>query len=181
MKNSTEFELKRLLTENEYTEFMGALLEVAGGTTIIQINYYYDDTEFNIFHKDETLRIRQIGAKLTLERKFNKRQEDSVRICDEDTNKIDLLPKMIIMNGFQYRNIGSMTTLRTNFSIDNVNISLDKNFYLGTVDYEIEVEYKCLNKMLPILKNILFSTKNAIGKYSRFIKLFRTIIDKYEI
>jgi len=120
---------------------------------IMQINYYYDTSDFMLFNSRATLRVRQIESMLKLQYKYNKNYSGDIRISEEYSEKISELPKTITVNGVETQNIGFMLTERINFSLENCIISLDKNHYLGVVDFEIEVESEF--DLPDILKNFV--------------------------
>ena len=68
-----------------------------------------------------------------------------------------------------------MITFRTNFELNNCIISLDKNIYLGIIDYEIEVETSNSFAEIPAWLSELFSgdNKKVIGKFHRFIDQYK--------
>lgn len=141
---------------------------------ILQINYYYDDNNFSLFHKDETLRVRQKANKLTLERKYNKRYApDGERICDENRKIIESLPLKVTIGDNVYFYLGELVTIRKNYIVDQSTVSLDISYYLGNVDYELEVESE-KETVLPMLVSGSIESKNHNdGKYTRFIKALK--------
>jgi uncharacterized protein YjbK len=173
-----EIERKYMLTEPEYNMWSSRLVEHTTDN-VIQINYYYDDDSYSLCGSDETLRIRQIGNQLTREFKFNKRDIDGVRICDEQTTGISEFPLQLSVRGKIYRLIGSMITIRKNIQIDNATVSLDQSLYFGAVDYELEIEYgNCREETNPIIKMIetQCNCPSTHGKYQRFISKLRELM-----
>ena len=77
--------------------------------------------------------------------------------------------------------IGSATTTRHSLMWnEQTEICLDYTTYLGTEDYEIEIEFTgdCPEKLLEELKTFGVEFKDkSVGKYSRFIKQLQSIID----
>ena len=175
-----EYERKLLIDFKKYNLLLIDLSEKIPREDIFQINYYYDTLDFTIFYSGETLRIRQIENNLKLQYKYNKTQINNIRISDEYSEKISELPESIIVNGVETYNIGFMTTERHNFNLENCIISLDKNYYLGVVDYEIEVETEKEDELPDILKNLNFESE-SIGKYRRFAEKLHKKGFKYEI
>jgi uncharacterized protein YjbK len=171
---STEYERKQLLSEDKYNLLFATLSKDASCNEVLQINYYFDSSDFILYAKGETLRIRQKSGKLSLERKFNKRiSSDGIRICDEKDMPMSNLPFLIKSDGIEYRYIGDLVTLRKNFEFENSLVSLDINYYLGKVDYEIEIEsYKSISVPKSIIEIVKFENRQ-IGKYSRFIEKLR--------
>ena len=180
-----EYERKCLLNKEKYSCVIDKLTELYGNERKIQINYYYDTVDCKLASNGETLRIRQIENELKLEYKHNKRKIDGVRICDEYTKNIISLPKTIKGSVLQYKSadevfycLGTLITERTNFEVEDVLISLDKNYYLGTVDYEIEIESEGFADLPHAVKVLEINFNLDLpGKYSRFIK---TLISQKE-
>ena len=72
--------------------------------------------------------------------------------------------------GYVYYNIGNLITERTDYVIDGYKVSIDKNYYIGTIDYEIEIESDNIIDTNEIYDKfgIEFGDK-VTGKYARFI------------
>jgi uncharacterized protein YjbK len=68
--NITEYESKQLLTSGEYETLLTALNELAICKEVVQINYYFDDKNFRLCEKGDTLRVRQKSGKLSLGKKI---------------------------------------------------------------------------------------------------------------
>lgn len=172
--NNVEYEHKQLITLDEYNSLMQKLDRLYACEELLQINYYYDDNNFSLFHKDETLRVRQKADKLTLERKYNKRYaSNGERICNENSKTIEFLPSKVRIDNNVYSYLGELVTIRKNYIVDENTISLDISYYLGKIDYELEVESK-IEAILPkiIFDSISFENYHD-GKYTRFIKRYK--------
>ena len=88
-----------------------------------------------------TLRVKQKQDVLKLERNFNKCYlHDGVRVCNEYSEPIDNLPMRIVLDENEYFYIGNLVTVGKNYEIDDNMISLDMNYYLGHIDYELKIE-----------------------------------------
>ena len=143
-----------------------------------QINYYYDTYNKKLFNNCITLRIRQKNAKLFLQYKYDKNFNGLVNTCIEYEKNISEFPMSISGEMLPeeekciYHYVGNMTTNRRNYEIDDVVISLDVNYYLGVVDYELEIEFKEIEKAKKIIsQNFVNDLKiNNVGKYQRFVK-----------
>lgn len=172
--NNVEYEHKQLITLDEYNNLVQELDRLYVCENILQINYYYDDNNFSLFHKDETLRVRQKANRLTLERKYNKRYAPGgERICDESSKIIESLPSKVTIDNNIYSYLGELVTIRKNYIVDESTVSLDISYYLGKVDYELEVESE-KELILPTLVSGLIEFKNHNnGKYMRFIKALK--------
>jgi uncharacterized protein YjbK len=151
------------------------------GSKILQANYYYDSPSFELFSRHATLRVRQIDADLQVEYKCKVLVSSGINHSEEMSKKIEAVPQQIDLsildidrvNG-KYQMLGCLTTLRENFDFNGCLISLDKSIYLGTVDYELEIEYE---NNFELEKNLLLlneKTRTSLpGKYSRFLCAYK--------
>jgi uncharacterized protein YjbK len=166
-----EFEKKQLLTKEAYENKIEELFSLTPGENFIQVNYYYDTTAFDMCKNNQTVRVRLKDSELNLEYKLHRAYINGTRICEEKTKPLNMLPKSIMVQQFELFFIGSLITQRTNFLINDYLISLDKNYYLGIVDYEIEIEIELdsTTTFLPSVLKILDEDSFTPGKYTRFI------------
>ena len=137
-----EFEKKVLLTPEEYRE----LLALANGNTarIVQTNYYYDSDQLDMNRQGITCRIREKNGRYKATVK-NHRAED--RECSVENAKEVLGPlDDSFFKGMNVNLQGYLTTTRTVFYAGKgLEVVLDENTYLGTQDFELEIEYTCEN------------------------------------
>ena len=167
----TEHEYKRLLTPEEYTTLLTKLDSIAACIPYVQVNYYYDDEVFSLNEKGETIRIRQRLDKLTLERKFHRRySQEGERICEEKSEPIQRLPAKISIENQEYRYIGNLVTTRRDYTIEKNTVSLDVSYYLGRVDYELEIESKEEVVLPEFLREMIDGRARPDGKYTRFMR-----------
>lgn len=182
-----EREMKMMLTESEYMKTLKMLSEKYGDevSSILQINYYFDDEQLSLFNKGQTLRIRQIEDKLKLEYKSKKKEFNSIFKSEEKS--IDMkefkysidLKKELFVGGINntYKYIGNLFTYRINYKIFDAIVSIDKNLYLGKVDYEIEIEANSTDSIVYVKKMLdLKFEKSKFGKYKRFVKQYNNIM-----
>jgi len=133
-------------------------------------------------NKNITVRIREINNSYLLQIKVPVNEKGSLHIKKEYEMIVNEVPKEIssddIFNlcGIRVNSIkliGSLQTIRKiNFLDENTEICLDKNKYLNTLDYEIEIEYKenLDIKLLEQIKNLNIDICLSVqGKYSRFL------------
>lgn len=180
-----EFEKKALLTELEYI-----FLRDHGhfyGESSVQINHYYDTDDFELSKKGITCRIREKNGKFTA---TIKEHETEYKNCSVENSrqvggKWD--DSMFRAMGLKYQ--GSLETNRIICErYPGVKIMLDRNKYLGTEDYELEIEYdpdsevradaelRAISKQLFFLGGFLgqrsFDTRigKAPSKSSRFFQ-----------
>ena len=128
------------------------------------------------------MRIREIDSVCKIQIKKHKNPGSPLQICEEtefDTNQV--VPFFTPEETQMYTGIkteailiGSSTTTRHSLMWnDHAEICLDYTTYLGTEDYEIEIEFtgNCPEKLLEELKTFGVEFKDkSVGKYSRFIK-----------
>lgn len=153
----------------------------------IQINHYYDSPNFDMIKNGFTVRVREIiGEHLFLQiKKSADSKINGVKVRNEFEREIFDLPKEISISnveklinekfkiGFsKLENIGSLITKRKILKIQNCEISLDKNDYLGKIDYELEIEFNGSHfEAFQILKELgLEDEETAMGKNKRFLK-----------
>lgn len=117
-----------------------------------------------------------------LQYKYDKKYIGTEKTCKEFEKAIRTFPQYISSEDVSvigtledtefYRYVGSLVTERLDYIYDEMDISLDKNYYLGKCDYEIEIEFKDYKKAERILEllSIIKTETQQMGKYSRFIK-----------
>lgn len=169
-----EREVKRLLSKEKYDELSGRLGELHN-----ICNYYFacDD--------DKSLRIRQTDFgdyELTLKSYIGNnrliREEDTIPLCKEDAlsylrNGIPESIQRRLSNSdcrIKPDYAGAMNTVRGSFTYKGLTFTLDRCFYLGKVDYEIECES---NEPLGRIEDALSElgvTGESISKKERFFK-----------
>ena len=185
----TEREKKMLVSKDEYDyliEQLGYELPGIKKPVIRQINYYFDteDLAMNQNHITCRIRLKNGHYKGIIKRHFpdtDQSTETEIKIYDgiEENTFTDM--------GLQLQ--GSLITERCIlFKDSNYEVVLDKNEYLGYIDYEIEIEYspdyeekaeltlKVLHDMLvkqnnsASFKKIYISLPNCSSKSSRFFE-----------
>lgn len=135
-----EYEKKILLTEKEY--YYLKKQRWGSGTTVTQRNYYYDTDDFELCRLGITCRIREKNGicVATIKSHRIKGADCSVENSRSVKNRYD-------NSIFRDMNIvyqGSLKTVRSTYTPQaGVAVMLDRNSYLGTVDYELEIEYEC--------------------------------------
>jgi uncharacterized protein YjbK len=164
-----EHERKQLLSHSDYQQLCILLNGICKGTEQVQINYYYDDVNFTLCRQSNTLRVRQIESSLKLEKKFFKCFSKGVRITDEISCNIDCLPIAVEYNDMLFNFVGEMTTVRIVYCVDQYTIALDRNYYLGIIDYEIEVESDSIVVPPQFLIGLCNFSAQCESKYSRYV------------
>ena len=145
----TEHEKKRLLTKDEYEYLMEHFQRISPlykRTVNTQINYYFDTEDLSMTQKNITCRIRlSNGQYKAIMKQHIKDTDRSIETEMEIHNGID-------RNAFTNKGLrlfGKMTTERCIvMEVSGCKVVLDKNEYLDTIDYELEVEYDPQNEIV---------------------------------
>lgn len=133
-----EHEKKMLLSESEYTLLQG-LLNSGRAQEYDQSNFYYDTVTNTLNRQNTTLRIRLKNGNLTGTRKTHRAGE--TRSTEEHFGVTDV-PSGFAVDGQYVVLKGSLHTHRTEVHLSkDLTLFLDRNEYLDTVDYELELEY----------------------------------------
>ncbi len=155
-----EHELKMMLTKDEHhflLHFFDKLMVESG----LQTNYYYDTRDEVMRKRNVTVRVRQKNNKLigTVKRHL---ETDNCSI--EEHFRVDTLPRVIMWDGMPLWLKGSLQTERKIFQVcDGIILMLDLNQYLGTVDYELEIEYS--ESLRKQAEGILILISGMVGNY----------------
>lgn len=177
-----EKELKVILSQEQY-ECVKQMF--VWDKVIQQKNYYY--VELDNINLDVTVRIREIEGHFKLQVKVPVKKENALHIKKEYECNLVSLPSSI--NGdflyekfglsFNNRKFSSVGVLKTERNIllaeNDVEICLDRNWYLDNMDYELEIEYLAQkpDKLLDRLIEIGISFENEVnGKNSRYLKKY---------
>lgn len=177
-----ESEKKLIISRKQYNDLFYRFIRES--KNFEQINYYYD-TQTEIFRKRGiTCRVRQkedilvgtikeheIGSERSLERHF----------------KLGCLPYKMIIDNEEVSLKGQLITFRTECELfDSMTLMLDKNIYLGTVDYELELEYqkdredeviRYIQTLTDVLGDIdkLFSPDSKSERFFKRLNFVQTI------
>lgn len=170
-----ENELKFILTKEQYYKAKDG---IKWNEIIEQVNYYYTDNE----NENITIRVREKNDKYYLQVKIPLSEDKGIHIKKEFTKEIFEIPSIITatelselagekINNASY--IGKLKTTRLKKKINQAELCLDKNEYLGITDYEIEIEYldvKSREECLAQIQRCALSLDNTkvSGKYTRF-------------
>lgn len=178
MNKELEIENKYILSSNDFEILKNYIL---WDKEVIQTNYYYDTDNFTLNQQGLTLRIREIENKKQLQYKTkNINIFSNAKIRKEYMFDYDELPPKISKQelpicGHDVIILGSLKTVRLVKDYHGVSICLDYNSYLGTCDFELEIEYRIKNlyKVMKIRRELekkvtLRHTKD--GKFTRFVR-----------
>lgn len=175
-----EFERKALIGEREYREIESEFAEKF--KTHIQVNYYYDTPDSFFGERGVTVRIRltENGLCGTVKSHGAKGEFYS----NEEDFSVERLPAEIVIKDKRLSLAGELITERKTADLGGgFLLMLDKSFYLGTVDYEIELEYpgESSDKAKEIFESVIKAAgaqkceKPALGKAGRFFKAARQL------
>jgi uncharacterized protein YjbK len=188
-----ENEFKYFLTVEKYNAIYCDLKnETLKSNHYIQINYYYDTQDHILNRNGITFRIRQKENDLKLQIKSPVSQKESLFVKNEIEKVVKRLPLRIDTNTLDIELpctgnvnvIGSLVTERIECKYkDFIEIDLDKNFYLGTVDYELEIEFKgnYYKDVLQLVNDFVKQdniVKSSQSKSKRFFSIFESLSGK---
>ena len=176
-----EKEIKVILSESQYNVVNDMF---KWDSEVKQINHYYDNS--NRVDNGITIRVREIDEVFKLQIKLPLLKKGNVFIKREFEKDLTYVPRIIKkteLEGLVRKKkfddvelIGDLITIRKLCHMHpNVEICLDTNLYLNTVDYELEIEFmnEYPNDIIQKLKcnGIPFGVCGA-GKHSRFINKY---------
>lgn len=167
-----EKEIKYVLSKEQLMKIEDELSKKNKPIEVIQINYYYDNEEEELLKNGITLRVRQIEGQKKLEIKYPMSFDGLIKTKEEKYRTIEELPRFVDFTKENFFNkewklnrfknvkmIGILITHRKSYTYnDGIKIELDKSFYLGHTDYEIEIEIdkgyeeeviKVIDKIIP--------------------------------
>ena len=174
----TEHELKYMIDgEQAFDRCRKALEEMCGACSIrLQTNYYYDTPGWELHKAGVTLRVRQNRGRLQGQVKRHDRGLSAN--SEESYFSVAELPKYLIFEGKKAKLLGALTTQRYCFEWRGCEIDLDANHYLGSTDYELEIEYPdggiaAATEISASLAASVLLIPGRGGKYSRFLKALK--------
>lgn len=174
-----EQEFKSLISKQKYEQIKNAYL---WDKEFSQVNYYYFDNNDYILNNEITVRIREKSDSCKLQVKIPENIRSNVHIKNEFSMPIDnvyqsidgnILKDLCGLDVGDVKRKGELKTKRRTKQInESVKLFLDKNEYLNTVDYEVEIEY--LNDEAEITDLIhelcLSEIEVTYGKKTRFVR-----------
>ncbi len=191
-----ESEYKYRLNMNHYDIILGKLTDKYVPKRNIQINYYYDNKDFELNKTNVTLRVRQIDETLKLEIKLPLYNNGAIKVKKEMSRPLCELPSKfnfskdewhsILPENTDFLLVGEMITERIRFFEENgIEIDLDKNYYLGLIDYELEIEFPEELKMQAseIVHSLIQGEDckpSEHGKNERFFCQFRKLFSCHQ-
>ncbi len=175
-----EKEIKLMLTEEEYHKLERSL-EFDG--ELDQVNNYYYSAACS--ERRISIRVREVGGKNLLQIKLPIKNEGAVAYREELEKELPFVPEVIGQQTLseicgvedEAHLLGALYTNRKLcHTFPGVEICLDRNRYLGIIDYELEAEYEgeYPKEAEELLCSLGIKTDvPAVGKYSRFLKALR--------
>lgn len=146
-----EYEMKFMLSPEEYKILYGAFNALA----YTQTNFYYDTQDFSYNRKGITCRIREKGNRYTAT--IKEHRLNTLNCSEEKTIEVKNEYDTSLFEGMNLSLQGVMQTHRKDILLSNgIRIAIDKNIYLGTEDYELEIEYD------PLVENTCSDTLHAV-------------------
>lgn len=149
----------------------------AGSGRILQLNYYYDTPDLDYDRAGITIRIRQIEDRLTGTVKTHTSGSGS-GLSLENCFKVHRLPASFNYKSDNLLFQGQLVTERRLFQLtDGVTVCFDKNYYLGCLDYEIELEYAAERETAAF--NWYTALCEYIKKHDRDTRICRSKSDRF--
>lgn len=128
--------MKFMLSSEEYR----ILSEVFHAPGYTQTNFYYDTQDLSYNRKGITCRIREKGSRYNATIKAH--CINAHNCSEEKTIEVRNECDMSLFKGMNLLPQGKLQTLRKDVLMPNgIRVAIDKNTYLGTEDYELEIEY----------------------------------------
>lgn len=180
MQENYPVEFKTLLTHEEYSRILSKYKD---SKRDVQTNYYFDTERFSLKAIDSSLRVRsRDNNQLTFRRKKGYAMQEYVEEITfeqlEEIRKTGVLPQSAlaqevktVIGDQKIENFMSLSTDRICVQYGNGIIYLDKNSYLGLVDYELLFEaknqYDGKKEFLALLADLQIKYKKSEKKIKR--------------
>lgn len=148
-----EYEARVMINQNQYSLIMKSY--ESRGHKLTNTNYYFDDENKSLTMKGFVLRVRNVDEQhyeLTLKIKGENgdkeinysltsiEAKDMIEKCEFSAPSIEHELELIKFNKASLKLITTLKTERLEISEDSYLLVIDKNFYNGKVDYNLEVE-----------------------------------------
>ncbi|WP_129045121.1 CYTH domain-containing protein [Companilactobacillus metriopterae] len=159
-----ESEYKTLISHKDFEELID---KFSFPVYNIQKNFYFDSNEFDLFNHGETMKLRILNNNAififkstdTSSNLLTKREESEI-LTIFNTAEIPNNIKIYEHPDLTLKNYGELKTCRYYLVYKGWELSLDHNKYLGTEDFEIELEEKNTTVSLNTIVNEL-----GLGSY----------------
>lgn len=186
MRQEIEIEFKNLLTKMEFTQIR-EVFHIDDHAFERQENHYLDTPQFALKEKQAALRIRVKNGIYTLTLKQTKAEgvllETHQRLTKEEAGallngtavvqgKVAAILQEIGVPPAALHHFGTLTTDRAQWTYKGGMLFLDRNYYLGTEDYELEYETEDVKngkqQFLQLLCSLHIPIRPAPNKIQRF-------------
>ncbi len=178
-----ELEMKILTDAGEFARCL-ALLQAhtsTPGDRYVQVNYYFDTSDFALASAHSMLRVRQKKNALYLQYKNKRKRMGTMLLCEENEAELTEFPRSVNPSAYfpdtpdaECVLLGDLVTDRTDFTFPGAVVSLDENIYLGKRDFEIEIEGDAdAIEAIAAFLNPVGESKKGNGKFSRFLAEYK--------
>lgn len=184
MAQEIEIEFKTMLTKDEFELLRNNM--PFPERPIVQTNHYFETTRFALKNSHSALRIREKKDQFTLTLK--EPHPEGILETHDSLSKQDAkqwlqgkpVPQPHVTQQLQKLEVnerdlqyyGALRTERYIYRENNIDYMLDKSFYHGVVDYELEIEAKSYDAGLEALQLLLqkynITERKAQAKIARF-------------
>lgn len=173
-----EQEFKSLISKEQFEKIRD---KYAWEKEFTQVNHYYFDENDYIIKNEITVRVREKTDSCKLQVKILECIRSNIHIKNEFSMPFDNVPQVISgdvlkklcgLDVGDVKRVGELKTERRTKKIsESVKLFLDKNEYLSTTDYEVEIEYlNDVSEIADLIKELGFSVDAATyGKKTRFV------------
>lgn len=146
MNKNIEKEFKILVSKEQFEKLYN---EYEPLEFVKQVNQYYDSEHHDIENKKGAMRIRTKNDKHIFTLKLYEKNDLLEYECEVKENSLDALNDsdiLKLLNSYDihgpFMKTACLTTNRAMYIDEDAELCFDENFYNGTIDYEIEYEFK---------------------------------------
>ena len=151
-----EREIKQIISYDEYIKLVD-FMSIFPSESVEQLNHYYDTDSGYYNSIKTTVRIREKNGRL----KGTVKSHSSCDKSEEREFKVSALPERFVIDERNVFYKGKLYTERVSYRLGNgIVLFIDKNSYLDTVDYEVEIEYP--NGLEEISKTLIVAIRKFI-------------------
>ena len=135
-----EYEERVMISENDYKKVIDDLMRCGYNCDSFTIeNIYLDNDDYYIYKNGMMLRIRNTSSGIH-ELTLKVRQSEGVLEINETLDSHPQIDECLNDKFKEFKEIIKLVTKRIEISIDDYLLVVDKNEYLGIIDYDIEIE-----------------------------------------
>ena len=191
MANAVEIEAKILIDEKEYDK-LGKKLKL--NEPFLQYNWYIDSDDRVLERTHLGLRIRHVNGEYWLTLKapmavglLEKEQLLSPSEAEDmiSDNKFpegdirDFMSDLLDIDITSLKTLAKLETLRRRGFVESnsVRVALDRNTYLGRIDYELEIDADSMERAERVAKDILKGYKFTFNKLSKQTRCLKALTE----